>query len=398
MDEFRKESRQLTAKLSINERKAQGIYFTPRPLRKYIWETLLIEDFSPSNILEPSFGSGEFILDACDYYPRANIEGIEKNPVIYKQFPPPSNCKCMNIDFMELPESNTYDLIIGNPPFFVMKPKTPVEKQIFKESSSGRCNIYNLFLFKCLKYHLKPDGYLAFVLPTSIYNSSYYKKTRDYIYNNCTVISVKFMKGNFIDTSQDTCILIIKNTPVSEHNNIIQIGQNTILTEHYETIRRILSRPHTTLKEQKILTKTGSIIWNNIKECLTDEIDDSHFPLVYDHNIQKDTIDLEITPKNPLKKRYVDFNKVPSQPIRVPSIMIKRGYGNVFRFCFGYAPENVYAENHVIVILGTSEQLAMVYKSFQDPDTLEFMKLIIGNGSVTNTELQTLLPIFTYGP
>jgi adenine-specific DNA-methyltransferase len=51
---------------------------------------------------------------------------------------------------------------------------------------TGRGNIFVQFIYKCLTEHLKENGILAFVLPTSFYNCSYYSPCRNYIRNNCS--------------------------------------------------------------------------------------------------------------------------------------------------------------------------------------------------------------------
>jgi hypothetical protein len=57
-----------------------------------------------------------------------------------------------------------------------------------------------------------------------------------------------------------------------------------------------------------------------------------------------------------------------------------------------------YGENHINVIYPLNEQaeknIEQVEKSFQNKKTEEFIRYFVGNGALSKTELQTILPIF----
>ena len=74
---FRENSDKLNKTLSKEIRKKQGIYFTPKKARDLLFETL--KDFKPKNILEPSFGSGEFLDDMIEHYPKTKVVGLSVN-------------------------------------------------------------------------------------------------------------------------------------------------------------------------------------------------------------------------------------------------------------------------------------------------------------------------------
>ena len=59
---FRESSIQLTRELSKETKQSQGIFFTPKEARDRVFE--LLAGVQPATILEPSFGSGEFLEDA----------------------------------------------------------------------------------------------------------------------------------------------------------------------------------------------------------------------------------------------------------------------------------------------------------------------------------------------
>ena len=80
---FRENSVRLTKECSAQLKKSQGIYLTPRPVREQLWG-LLPQRYKPKRILEPSFGSGEFLQDAVERFPGVRaLDGIELNQVFY---------------------------------------------------------------------------------------------------------------------------------------------------------------------------------------------------------------------------------------------------------------------------------------------------------------------------
>jgi hypothetical protein len=303
------------------------------------------------------------------------------------------------MDFLAFPQENTYDTIIGNPPFFVMSPAPKEEPTVslYKESSLGRCNIYVLFLYKCLRYHLAPEGILGFVLPTSIYNCSYYDKCRKYISRECTILHTERQRAKFMGTTQDTCILVIKKSR-GEQRYIVQVGGRHLIIPEYDTICEILSRPHTTIRSMGARVQTGTIVWNQVKSCLTDDETTDTAPLVYDHSITDTGLDLTIRAKNAQKKRFVKTTEVTAKPLDCESIAIRRGYGNTFKFRYAMVPPGVYGENHVNMVTAPPDVLRQIHTSLSDPDTLRFGKIVFGNGSVSKTELENVLPIFVDPP
>jgi len=395
----------LTHKIPLKERKSQGIYFTPLNVRKYIFDFLgKVLDFTPERFLEPSMGSGEFVNDIITQYPSAKIVGVEYNHMLYSEYirnHENTNCTVYNQDFIEHSELEKYDCIIGNPPYFVIKKPFPTKVDtLYNESCMGKCNIFVLFLYKCLRYHLNPDGILAFVIPTSFYNSSNYKNCRKYIYDNCTVLDVKNIKTKFIDTTQEVCILIIQNKKTDEHKYFVNINDSYIISPSYIKVNEILTKhTYTNLKEMGYSVKTGNIVWNQIKTSLTDEQKEGHIPLIYSHNVKDKHVDLAFEPllkegKEKQKKKYVIKNKVKKQEITSRSIVVSRGYGNSFSFKYGIAPSGVYAENHINVIQGSDHYIDTIYKSFGKPETKIFMESLFGNGAISKTELETIVPIF----
>ena len=99
------------------------------------------------SVLEPSCGSCEYILHINKMFSNINITGVEVIKTIFKSIKhlENDNIKLLNEDFLNYHFERNFDLIIGNPPFFVMK-KSDVDKSYY-DYFDGRPNIFILFIW-----------------------------------------------------------------------------------------------------------------------------------------------------------------------------------------------------------------------------------------------------------
>ena len=381
MDEFRESSKKLNEELSKETRQSNGIFFTPKSARDRLFAILDEHKVAPSSILEPSFGSGEFLDDLYVKYPKAEIHGVELLEEFTKRYE--HKYHIVNQDFLEY-NTDPVDLIVGNPPYFSVKTKKP-------ECMTGKGNIYILFLYKCLTQHLKKNGVLGFVLPTSLYNSSYYEPCRQYIATHTTILALEDLDVKYYDTSQKTMLLVIKNTPSTKKSFIFQHAGNMYMSPYYKELAK-LTKGTKTLNQLGFSIKTGEVVWNQNKDKLTD----SGTLLIYTTNIVDNKLVLNNLKSN--KKQYIQGFERPVT--KGPAILVSRGYGNSYRFCYATVGDiDFYGENHMNVITPNTEEaktlIPTIEKSFQDPRTLKFIQYFIGNGALSKTELQTILPIFS---
>ncbi len=394
-NEFRETSKKFNSEMTKEERLEQGVFFTPKKVRDILFSKLNEIGVKPTTILEPSFGSGEFLLDARRLYPEAEIFGVEKNEALFNSVKcPNTNLTCC--DFRDW--KGNADLIIGNPPYFVLKTdtmSTKEKKDFIKKYDScmtSRPNIYILFLYKCLEEHLKDDGILAFIIPTSLYNCSYYQPMRNYIQKNTTIRYLETLnKPGFYETGQETMLIILQKKKLNDDYIFKSKSGNIYISPFYKELYEI-TKDQPTLLELGLGVKTGNIVWNQVK----DNLSDSGTLLVYSSNINNSELKLNnLCGKS--RKQYVTGIDKPK--LNGPVILVERGYGNSFSFNAVLVElKEFYAENHINVIYPKTEEgllnLKRVIKSFHDERSKKFMKWFIGNGSVSATDIETLVPIF----
>lgn len=400
--EFRDSSKKFNKSLSKDLRSQQGIYFTPKKVRDYLFKVLadldLPQTTKPDVILEPSFGSGEFLLDAREKYPDSQIIGVEKNDDLFKSL----TCEgatLVHTDFLEW--EGSADLIIGNPPYFVMDTSemNSVEKKEFSKKYSdcmtGRPNIYIAFLYKCLEKHLTDEGVLAFIIPTSIYNCSYYQPMRDYIESKTTILHLENLnKPGFYETGQEVALLVLQKKKGDSRFIFKAKNGSAYVSPFYEELEN-LTKGTVSLVDLGLAAKTGNVVWNQVKSNLSDN---PGTLLIYSSNLNDSMLRLGNL-NGEEKKQYVTGLTKPK--LTGPVILVERGYGNSFSFNTVLVTEKeFYAENHVNVIYAktpgseTQAKLERVIKSFRDPRTEQFVKWFSGNGMLSATDLETLIPIF----
>jgi adenine-specific DNA-methyltransferase len=222
-------------------------------------------------------------------------------------------------------------------------------------------------------------------------NSIFYSKIREHILRTCRILDIiVFDQAEFIDTEQETFgIFLQKGTKeTTESPFMIRMDNSVIFTENAQRLR-VLLEGSTTLKALGYSVKTGSIVWNQRKDKMTD---DATKPLlIYNSNVSADHTFVLKTFSNPEKKPYINLPNGQT----APAIVVNRGNGNTaysltYAFIDGRQP--YFVENHLNVITGTD--YPRVLRSLQDPRTSEFLRLFIGNGGLSKTELEKFLPIY----
>jgi hypothetical protein len=406
----------LTKTLTKQEKKDYGIFISPNSIISRLFSSVLahlennkdnikIENIKLDNIkriLEPSCGTCE-IINYCDKLLNGvEIDGIELNEKIYnsiKDLSFKNKVNILNTDFIKYKSEKLYDLIIGNPPYFVCE-KTDIPSE-YQKYINGRPNIFGVFILHSLSL-LKPGGILALIIPNSFLNSVYYSNIRNYIKQTCTIVKIDDYSSlnDFIDTDQATFGLIIQKntvpTVLEECNYSMSFNGNYIFTNDSKKLKEIFEGS-TTIKKMGLAVRTGQVVWNQVKKELTDNEEDTI--LIYNSNISKDN-KFEIKEfKNDEKKQYINRDG------RIdPVLVVNRGNGNSnYKLNYAIIKRGPFLiENHLNEIYSPKKMkhndlldlYEKIIKSFENPKTKKFIEIFLGNNSLSKTELETIFPIY----
>jgi len=393
----------ITKKINKKTKKEEGIFFTPNNIIKLNLDLLLKYFNNINTILEPSCGSCSYITEINKRYNGKNILGIENNETIYNSIKHlnEGSTKIIKENFLNYENNNKFDLIIGNPPYFVMK-KNKISGDYY-EYFDGRPNIFILFIIKSLKL-LNENGILSFVIPKNFLNCQYYNKTRKYIFENYLIIDIIDCDDGFIETKQKTIILIVQNkTDLRKkdiNNNFSFLKNQFLIFGSKKSIIEIkkLYQNSKSLYELGFDVKVGNVIWNENKDIITN--DKNKTRLIYNGDILNNKLIMK-SYKNQFKKNFI--NKT---GIKGAILLINRGYGvgnYKFEYCLIEDNNMEYLiENHLIYIKSLNKNnnvlsdLKKIINSLLNEKTKRFIELFCSNNALNTTEMKYLLPIFNW--
>ena len=396
IEEYTKESIDYLKNTDIKKRKKLGQYFTPKSIRELLLSKLPKKD--NADILDPACGSGEFLLSCKKYFKNPILYGFDiDKKLINISSKLVKNASIKNFDFLNIDiNKKKYDYIIGNPPYFELKLNEEIKKKYF-DIIKGRVNIFSLFIKTGLDL-LKDGGYLAYVVPPSMNNGAYFSKLREYITKNSSLEYLHIIDGadNFHLANQKVMLIILKKTNSKKSSKyIFKKNGITIFTEDKKLLNKAYKNM-VSLKDIGYTVKTGSIIWNEHKEKLTNDKNNSTL-LIWASNINNGKIIIGYTKGKPqyiknisndliIKSRVVVVNRITGSS---KDINIKAAIVNEKEFI---------CENHVNVIYMSKNancnySLEDIFKALQDKTNIKVMRLISGNTQISKTELERLLPI-----
>ena len=396
IEEYTKESIDYLKNTDIKKRKKLGQYFTPKSIRELLLSKLPKKD--NADILDPACGSGEFLLSCKKYFKNPILYGFDiDKKLINISSKLVKNASIKNFDFLNIDiNKKKYDYIIGNPPYFELKLNEEIKKKYF-DIIKGRVNIFSLFIKTGLDL-LKDGGYLAYVVPPSMNNGAYFSKLREYIIKNSSLEYLHIIDGadNFHLANQKVMLIILKKTNSKKSSKyIFKKNGITIFTEDKKFLNKAYKNT-VSLKDIGYTVKTGGIIWNEHKEKLTNDKNNSTL-LIWASNINNGKIIIGYTKGKPqyiknisndliIKSRVVVVNRITGSS---KDINIKAAIVNEKEFV---------CENHVNVIYMSKNanqnySLEDIFKALQDKTNIKVMRLISGNTQISKTELERLLPI-----
>jgi len=200
-------------------RRRGGIFYTPQHITKYLVSSSFgyyrSKDDSAPRIIDPACGCGAFLIEAYRQLTEALpglssreilescIHGIDSDPdavhiarlslwlesgcdekvwpILKKNIQTGDSLR----EFLETPEENQFDIVIGNPPYRNVKRGIPsATKEFLKthyETVHGQWDISAPFIELGLRHLLTADGILAYIIPSPIFSAENYIRVRQIV-------------------------------------------------------------------------------------------------------------------------------------------------------------------------------------------------------------------------
>lgn len=366
--------------VSQEMRKRLGQYITPSVIVKYILDAVGYQDDAnilDKRLVDPACGSGVFLVEAIrvylaslrrasvpieTWYPRVRsiFVGVDVDPIacLYARFnlgllltpaillwadahpatflsPLPIYCldtlrtvatelgdpRLFAYDAPPLRLTDSFDFVVGNPPYHKIGRLDIDLKNIFQASLYGHPNAYGLFLHAGLEM-LRPGSVLGYIVPRSMLSGLYFKNLRQFIEQQAVLREVTLIaerKKVFENVLQGTMVLVLQRRPQNEDEDVFppslktavarsvvdletrrmpsaQIDQRQIIRHlnstsvwfvadtrrTYEILDKILGdHPLSSGPAVGCPARTGPIVWNRVKPLLRPRFAGDTLPLIW---------------------------------------------------------------------------------------------------------------------
>lgn len=226
-------------KKNSTEQKLRGAYYTPLQLAD-----AMVNIFASDNIqsvLEPSCGDGVFLdslkdtglLDNIPLIQAVEIEPDEAQKV-KARYADKTNIDVCNEDFFDffkrIQGKQTYDLILGNPPYiryqYLKESQRKIQSQILTANgmkANKLINAWVAFMVACVQL-LSENGKIAFVIPAEILQVAYAEDLRLYLSNHLAKITlITFEQLVFPGIEQEVVVFIGKKGETEKGIQIIEM-------------------------------------------------------------------------------------------------------------------------------------------------------------------------------
>ncbi len=388
---------------------------TPAPVARALLDGLPVR--SGMRVLDPGAGTGELLRAVHELEPAAELTGWDVDRSALEaaaRLVPDANLICRSA-LDPAPDDPGYDLVVGNPPYFQLRP-TPDQKRRFGEVISGRANIF-AFFFKAGLDALRPGGRLAYIVPPSMNSGAYFERLREHLIERTRITRLDVLEGANRFEGVNTAVQLLVLEKRAGASRTGRAGDGGPVTEPFVFERgspgagfhRILFtdapeklawqfESHRTLWQLGYRASTGTIVWNQHREQLKDAPGQGAVRLFWSHDLGPPAGRSSARDRG--KPAYV----AGCEPRFGPAMLVNRVVGAVgrgeLRTAFIGDGEAYLAENHVNVIRlrdDTDGPPAIGWKqlreSLEGPEMIERVRLLTGNTQISASELTHLLPL-----
>lgn len=227
-------------KKDSSEQKLRGAYYTPLQLANAMVSLVVSQNIN--NVLEPSCGDGVFLdslasLNFINDIPDVTAVEIEPDEAekVRNNYKENANVHVLNEDFLgfyqQVYGKQTYDLILGNPPYIRYQYLTEAQRDIQSRiltshgmKSNKLINAWVAFLVACVQL-LSENGKIAFVIPAEILQVVYAEDLRLFLSNQFSKITLlTFEQLVFPDIEQEILVFIGEKGKEEKGIRIIELS------------------------------------------------------------------------------------------------------------------------------------------------------------------------------
>lgn len=227
-------------KKDSSEQKLRGAYYTPLQLANAMVSLVVSQNIN--NVLEPSCGDGVFLdslasLNFINDIPDVTAVEIEPDEAekVRNNYKENANVHVLNEDFLgfyqQVYGKQTYDLILGNPPYIRYQYLTETQRDIQSRiltshgmKSNKLINAWVAFLVACVQL-LSENGKIAFVVPAEILQVVYAEDLRLFLSNQFSKITLlTFEQLVFPDIEQEILVFIGEKGKEEKGIRIIELS------------------------------------------------------------------------------------------------------------------------------------------------------------------------------
>ena len=227
-------------KKDSSEQKLRGAYYTPLQLANAMVSLVVSQNIN--NVLEPSCGDGVFLdslasLNFINDIPDVTAVEIEPDEAekVRNNYKENANVHVLNEDFLgfyqQVYGKQTYDLILGNPPYIRYQYLTETQRDIQSRiltshgmKSNKLINAWVAFLVACVQL-LSENGKIAFVIPAEILQVVYAEDLRLFLSNQFSKITLlTFEQLVFPDIEQEILVFIGEKGKEEKGIRIIELS------------------------------------------------------------------------------------------------------------------------------------------------------------------------------
>jgi len=403
---FRAASRAFLAEREAKDRKANGQYLTPAPVRKRLLDRLSIQP--GMRVLDPGVGTGEFLLDVRSRCEGAKVVGYDIDPLMVSICREQGLSEVVHRDVLREGTDTGFDLVIGNPPYYENRGDGSLAER-FSEVLSGRPNVFSMF-FKVGFDAVRDGGRVAYVVPPSMNNGRFFLALRRYILAHGRVEHMEVLDDPslFDGALQAVQVIILRKGRPEPRGRFVfdaSVGEEAVPLFMVDPARlRGLLEGYESLFDLGMTIRTGRCVWNQRRPALREKPSSETVPLIWSHNIQDGR--LVWNEEKPGRPQHVAF----PDPNVGPAIVVNRVTGAVGRGRLRAAlvPSGMafVAENHVNVIQrpetsahGKASESFMrtVLTGLLSPRAEEAMRTITGNTQLSSKELGRWIPVLRRG-